>query len=206
VKSVVRQHSQCVSAFSYADNQTIGKNRLTQVTLPDTTTISYTYDYQNRMVSRTKGTETRTFLHGNGNQVIEETLNGQRLALYGWGADGLVSRTDADGRTLIFLKDGLGSVLAIVDEHANIMQSYEYSAFGENLSGKDAVNAFQFVGGHGGWTDQDTGLTLFWNRWYDSTTGTWVSEDPIRWNSSEKNLVYPHNYAALTSLLSPCHS
>jgi RHS repeat-associated protein len=157
-----------------------GKTRLQQATLPDSTVVSYAYDYQNRMVKRVKGSEVRTFLHGNGNQVIEETLNGQRLALYGWGPDGLISRSDANGQVLIYLKDGLGSVMAVIDENANIMQSYEYSAFGENLAGKDAVNQFQFVGGYGGQTDELTGLVYFWNRWYDPQVGRWVSEDPIR--------------------------
>ncbi len=164
-----------------------GKQRLTKVTLPDGTEIRYGYDYNNHRVSRTvtkagQDTETRTYLY-HGNQVLEETLNGQRLVLYGWGPDGLASRTGDDGQTLFYLKDGLGSVMAIVDEKANIVQSYEYSAFGECLSGKDAVNAFRFVGGFGGQTDDDTGLIYFWNRWYDSQGGRWISEDPIRYLS-----------------------
>jgi RHS repeat-associated protein len=61
-----------------------------------------------------------------------------------------------------------------------VVQSYEYSAYGESLSGKDAVNAFRFVGGAGGYTDDATGLVQFWNRWYDPSVGKWVSEDPIR--------------------------
>jgi RHS repeat-associated protein len=150
------------------------------VTLPDTTTVNYAYDYQNRLVSRTQGGEVRTFLFGSGNQVLEETLNGSRLALYGWGADGLASRTDANGQTLFYLKDALGSVMAIVDGRGAVVQSYEFSAYGESLSGKDAVNAFRFVGGAGGYTDDATGLVQFWNRWYDPQVGKWVSEDPIR--------------------------
>jgi RHS repeat-associated protein len=157
-----------------------GKNRLTQVTLPDTTTVNYAYDYQNRLVSRTQNSALSTFLYGSGNQVLEETLNGSRLALYGWGADGLASRSDANGQTLFYLKDALGSVMAIVDERGAVVQSYEFSAYGESLSGKDAVNAFRFVGGAGGYTDDATGLVQFWNRWYDPQVGKWVSEDPIR--------------------------
>jgi RHS repeat-associated protein len=157
-----------------------GKQRLTKVTLPDGTVITYAYDYQNRMVSRTQGSEVRTYIYGTGNQVIEETLNGKRLALYGWGPDGLVSRTDADGRSLYFLKDALGSVIAVLDDRGTVVQSMEYSAFGECLSGGDAVNPFRFVGGFGGYTDDATGLINFWNRWYDPQVGRWVSEDPIR--------------------------
>lgn len=116
----------------------------------------------------------------NGNQVAEEILNGKRQALYGWDGQGLATRVDAFGHSLFYLYDGLGSVIALMDEDGRLVQNYEYSAYGENLSGKDSVNAFRFVGRFGGMQDDDTGLTYFWNRWYDSKTGRWVSEDPIR--------------------------
>jgi RHS repeat-associated protein len=165
-----------------------GKNRLAKVTLPDTTVINYTYDYQNRRVKRVQGSETRGYLYGSGYEVLEEFINGQSLALNAWGPAGLASRTDAQGQTLFYLKDGLGSVLAIMDEKAGIIQSYEYSAFGETLSGQDAVNSFRFVGGFGGQVDDATGLVYFWNRWYDPQVGRWVSEDPIRWDSDNANM------------------
>jgi RHS repeat-associated protein len=65
---------------------------------------------------------------------------------------------------------------------------FSNSAFGECLSGKDAVNPFRFVGGFGGQTDDATGLVYFWNRWYDPQVGRWVSEDPIRHLSDNMNL------------------
>jgi RHS repeat-associated protein len=37
----------------------------------------------------------------------------------------------------------------------------------------------QFVGRYGGYLDNDTGLTYFWHRWYDSKDGRWISRDPI---------------------------
>gem|GEM_PF-5850484 len=157
-----------------------GKDRLGQVTLPDGTAINYTYDYQNRMVVRAKVGEVRTYLYGGGTQVLAETLNGQSSALYGWGADGLESRIDVDGKSLFYLKDGLGSIVAVLSGTGSIVQSYEYSAFGEGLAGKDRVNSFCFVGSLGGRTDIDTGLIYFWNRWYDPNSGRWISEDPAR--------------------------
>jgi RHS repeat-associated protein len=38
----------------------------------------------------------------------------------------------------------------------------------------------QFVGRYGGYLDNDTGLTYFWHRWYDSRDGRWISRDPIK--------------------------
>jgi len=74
----------------------------------------------------------------------------------------------------------LGSVIAVLDDRGNVVQSMEYSAFGESISGGDSVTPFRFVGGLGGRTDDATGLVYFWNRWYDPQTGRWLSEDPMR--------------------------
>ena len=166
-----------------------GKNRLTQAAFTSTDdasqsyTIAYGYDYTNHRVSRTLTkngtTETRGYLYY-GNQLIEETKNGSTLAMYGWDQQGLISRTDANGNSLFYLWDGLGNCIGIIDQDGRLAQSYEYSAFGECLSGKDAVNAYRFVGRFGGMQDDETGLTYFWNRWYDSKTGRWMSEDPVR--------------------------
>ncbi len=146
--------------------------------LPDGSKIAYNYDYNNHRVSRV-GTDTRSYLYY-GNEVLEETRNGSRLALNGYDGQGLISRTDPQGRSLFYLWDGLGSCIGIIDQNGKILQNYEYSAYGENLSGKDAVNAFRYVGRYGGQQDDDTGLTYFWNRWYDSRAGRWVSEDLVR--------------------------
>jgi RHS repeat-associated protein len=100
--------------------------------------------------------------------------------MYGWDQQGLISRTDANENSLFYLWDGLGNCIGIIDQTGRLAQSYEYSAYGECLSGKDAVNAFRFVGRYGGMQDDETGLTYFTNRWYDSKAGRWMSEDPIR--------------------------
>ena len=134
----------------------------------------------NRMVARIKTNDSRTYVYGDGTQVLEESFNGQRTALQSWGAAGLIGRIGSNGRSSFYVLDGIGSVVASLDSNANIVQSYEYSAHGESLSGRDSANLFRFVGGAGGRADDDTGLVYFWNRWYDAGAGRWVSEDPIR--------------------------
>jgi len=80
-------------------------------------------------------------------------------------------------------------------------QNYAYSAYGECLSGKDAVNAFRFVGRYGGMQDDETGLTYFWNRWYDSKAGRWMSEDPVRQGGGNNLYEYANNLP--TSAIDP---
>jgi RHS repeat-associated protein len=167
-----------------------GKNRLKQVTISGGPTVSYSYDYMNRMLSRTKGSEVQTSLYGSGIEVLEEMAQGKRVSVNGWGADGLVTKTDADGHTRFLLKDGLSSVVGVLDEKAALVQSREYSAYGEALGGKDSVDAFGFVGGMGGRADDATGLVYFWNRWYEAGSGLWMSEDPIRQSGGSNLLLY----------------
>ncbi|HTB21911.1 MAG TPA: RHS repeat-associated core domain-containing protein, partial [bacterium] len=90
------------------------------------------------------------------------------------------SKIDSNGQSMFYLRDGLGSTLAIVDDRGKVIRDYSYSGYGESLSGQDEVNAYRFEGGVGGREDDDTGLVYFWNRWYDPSVGRWVNEDPIR--------------------------
>ena len=43
----------------------------------------------------------------------------------------------------------------------------------------DDTNSLQFIGRYGGYTDNDSGLTYFWHRWYDAKDGRWISRDPL---------------------------
>ena len=81
---------------------------------------------------------------------------------------------------LYYMYDSLGSVSLATNEVGAPEQEYIYSPYGwsTNVEGDD-INSLQFVGRYGGYLDNDTGLTYFWHRWYDSEDGRWVSRDPI---------------------------
>jgi RHS repeat-associated protein len=71
-------------------------------------------------------------------------------------------------------------VSAITGEHGLPLQNYTYSPFGTCLNvTNDPINSLQFIGRYGGYLDNDTGLTYFLHRWYDSKDGRWISRDPI---------------------------
>ncbi len=81
---------------------------------------------------------------------------------------------------LYYLYDSLGSVSYITGENGLPLQNYAYSPYGTCLNvTDDPINNLQFVGRYGGYKDNDSGLTYFWHRWYDSYDGRWVSRDPI---------------------------
>ena len=75
---------------------------------------------------------------------------------------------------------------ALADETGNIVESYEYDAWGNVLTVRDGAgnpltesalgNRFLFQGREYSWS---TGLYNFRARWYDPETGRWLSNDPI---------------------------
>jgi len=123
-----------------------------------------------------------------GSILLAEKVGNQIQKIYindGQGIVGMV-RPIYDGSTLThyqrlyYLYDSLGSVSAVTGEHGLPLQNYTYSPYGTclNVTG-DPINNLQFVGRYGGYLDNDTGLTYFWHRWYDSKDGRWISRDPI---------------------------
>ncbi|OQB37083.1 MAG: tRNA3(Ser)-specific nuclease WapA precursor [Candidatus Latescibacteria bacterium ADurb.Bin168] len=91
-----------------------------------------------------------------------------------------------DVRTYYYIKDHLGSVLALTDESGALVESYSYDAWGRVLGvydGGGAEIAESSVGNRILWQGREyswsTGLYYFRARWYDPVTGRWLSNDPI---------------------------
>ncbi len=156
--------------------------------------VEYEYDVFGRRVSRSdippEGglTNVEHFIY-NGNQVVADLDgSGNLLRTYVWGSgiDNLLCFTDhATSNTYYAIKDHQNSVIAFVDETGSVVESYEYSAYGETkvfnangieLSESALGNRYCFQGREIDWT---TGLYYFRARWYDPNTGRWLSMDPI---------------------------
>jgi RHS repeat-associated protein len=139
-----------------------------------------------------------------------ESLEADDLAhRYLWGpavdqllADEQVDWSDeqANGEVLWALTDQLGSVRDVVDSNGDLRVHRRFDAFGNivNETHYDDAGAtvdpwesgyvdvaFAFTGRY---LDPDTGLQNNLNRWYDSTTGRWISEDPIGFAGGDSNL------------------
>lgn len=97
------------------------------------------------------------------------------------------------------IKDHLGSVVALVDSTGtNMIESYEYDAWGNvtvftngALASKSKIgNRFLFQGREYSWK---TKLYYFRARWYDPTTGRWLSNDPIGISGGLNQFVFVGN-------------
>jgi len=153
--------------------------------------VNYSYDVLGRRIGRTAGTNSESYVY-NGNQVVADLdANGTLLRTYAWGTgiDNLLSVTihsKSSTNTYYALKDHQNSVLGLATKNGNIVESYEYDAWGRVVSIKDGsgnVLSQSAIGNRYLWQgreyDATTGLYFFRARWYSPETGRWLSKDPI---------------------------
>lgn len=105
------------------------------------------------------------------------------------GPNGLpVERIDAAGNALYFHQDQLGSTRALTGAAGVVVATYSYGDYGQSIaSGTAVANPFLFAGQY---TDPLSGLLYMRARWYDPTTGQFLSVD-----SAAKATHEPYSYA-----------
>ena len=85
-----------------------------------------------------------------------------------------------NGNTYYYIMDRLGNVRYVVDSSGSVVQSYLYTPFGKIHTESGSLSQpYQYVGGEGYYTEEDTGLKLLGQRWYDGEVGRFISRDPI---------------------------
>jgi RHS repeat-associated protein len=128
-----------------------------------------------------------------GHVVAETDVGGSltRSYAYGAGVDNILAMTvhgPGATNTYYYLKDRLGSVVALTDDAGRIVESYRYDAWGNVLgvyggSGTPVADRKSPIGNRFLWQGREyswaTGLYYFRARWYDPVTGRWLSNDPI---------------------------
>jgi RHS repeat-associated protein len=188
----------CLTNISYSGtdySQTLSLNwnsqyQLTSVTSA-TSAVEYSYDVLGRRTSRAEGTSVEQYVY-DGNQVVADLdESGTILRSYTWGPgiDNLLAVTtySATGtNTYYALKDNLNTVHALIDASGQIVERYEYDAWGRVLGVYDASGAElaqSAIGNRYLWQGREydftTGLYYFRARWYDPVAGRWLSKDPI---------------------------
>ena len=185
------------------------RNRLTLVTCYDTygqastKVVDYVYDAFNRLVKETvdpdgasgsTSVEQTVFAYDGMNVVLqfEKTGSGAGAATdlsdrYLWGtavdqilADEKVHYSSGQFVTdavLWGLADHEGSIRDIVDNTGTVVDHRVFNSFGEMT---ESVPATDFIFGYTGkYFDKATGLQNNLERWYDPSTGRWLSQDPL---------------------------
>jgi RHS repeat-associated protein len=169
--------------------------------------IDFEYDFRGRRIGKkvwnnTAGTGTPAvnlkFLYDGWNLVAEVDGNAANALLrsYMWGLDlsgqsgsardgaggvgGLLAFRPATGAAQFAAYDGNGNVTALVDgSNGSVTAEYEYGAFGELIRSTGTQASANPVRFSSKFTDYETDLVYYGYRFYNPSTGRWLSRDPI---------------------------
>ena len=157
------------------------KNQLTGIDFPDSRPDQeYVYDgFGNRVQSG--GSEVTKYIYSGTRSILE--LDGQdnvtAVLVRGWGKGGGIgsiikaTRNDQDQ---YFHYNWRGDVVLLTDGSGEIIQKYEYEAFGKQLNSTSVDNDYQFSTKE---YNEDSGLNYFGRRFYDPELGRFISPDPL---------------------------
>jgi len=150
-------------------------------------TTSYAFDGSGRRVQVSSAGTERRFLvapslaAGYESPHLVTDGTGATVASYVYAGEHALARYEAGGPTY-YLRDAMGSVIALADESGARVARLDYDAFGNvrgsagSASGLPVETAGDFRY-HGMWMDP-TGLYYVRARSYDPVTGRFVSQDP----------------------------
>jgi len=153
------------------------ENRLTQVTLPNGSTVNYKYDGLGRRIQRTTNAgASERYIYDGADALIDLNADWSVATTYlnGSGIDNHLRQTSATTGVSYFLTDHLGSTAGLTDASGNLVEQSAYDSFG-NSAGSPRTR----YGYTGRERDPDTGLLYYRARFYDPQVGRFISEDPI---------------------------
>src|ERR1700676_1896324 len=161
-------------------------------------TVTFKYDPFGRRIYKSFSAGATSIYAYDGDNLIEETNStGAVVARY--------SQTQNIDEPLAMLRsaatsyfhaDGLGSVTSLSNAAGSIANTYTYDSFGKlTASTGSLVNPFQYTARE---SDTETGLYYYRARYYDSSTGRFLSEDPIAFDGDAVDF-YGYAYGNATN-------
>ena len=155
------------------------ENRLTQVTLPGSGgTVMFKYDPFGRRVYKSSSAGTSIFAYDGDNLIEEMNASGAVVARYtqGQNIDEPLAMSRS-GATSFYEADGLGSVTSLTNGAGALAQTYTFDSFGKTTNATGSLtNPFQYTARE---FDSETSLYYYRARYYDPSTGRFLSEDPL---------------------------
>jgi RHS repeat-associated protein len=174
-------------------------NRLTQVTLPSSGgTVTFKYDPFGRRIQKSftnsLGTTTRNYLYDWFNILQDVDSYGNIVARYVHGPVTDEDLSLARNTSILYYDaDGLGSTTSLTDNTGTLTNTYTYDSLGNAVGSTGTQqNYFRYTGRE---LDSETNLYYYRARYYDPTTGRFVSEDPIRFHGGLNYYRYVFNHS-----------
>jgi RHS repeat-associated protein len=166
----------------------VGGN-LKQVTLPDESEIAFLYDAYGNRIQKATPEEVITYQYAMGSLRREihkddtNTTTIYALNYYPWGFDKVIPAQGENPEVVTpyyYVYDQKGFIQAIMDSDGDILESYEYSPFGELLT-TPTITQFRFLSGREEciW-DPEINLYYMHARYYDPILSRFQTQDSMR--------------------------
>jgi RHS repeat-associated protein len=168
-----------------------GYNRLSGYADSDTVS-EYAYNLDGLRESKTVNNIKTRYVYDGANILGEITE--ENIYTYTRGTE-LIGYTSNSGDRLYYVQDGHGNVTALLNEDGTERKTYTYNPYGKEeeqilypMGSKTAImlwrlqtetphNPFRYCGEY---YDDETDLIYLRNRYYDNTTGRFITEDPVK--------------------------
>jgi RHS repeat-associated protein len=158
-------------------------NRLIEVRNASNTLIAaYSYDPFGRRLSKDAGSSKTYYFYNEEGLIAEADATGQLTKSYGYAPGSSYSTNPlwqkSGNAYYIYQNDHLGTPQKLLSQSGAVVWSATYDAFGKATvdAGSSISNNLRFPGQY---YDAETGLHYNWMRFYDPTTGRYVTSDPI---------------------------
>ena len=162
------------------------ENQLIRIDLPGGTVAQYRYDALGRRIEKNVDSVITRYVYNNEDILLEFDGTNTQIARYthGLGIDEPLIM-ERGGQSFFYHTDGLGSIIDLTDSNGAVVQSYVYDSFGniEQQVGS-LVNPYTYTGRE---FDPESGLYYYRARYYDSTMGRFINEDPIGFAAGDDN-------------------
>jgi RHS repeat-associated protein len=148
------------------------EDRVTSITRPGMTTNAFAYNGFGARVRKTDSSGTTTYLRS-GTSVVAPVV-ADSGAVY---TPGISERRGGASR---FYHGDIKNFVEQTDSSGQVVSSQQYDAFGNPVSASGTWSGpFAYGGRFGYQSDSDTSLSLLGHRYYDPSTGRFLSRDPI---------------------------
>ena len=182
------------TSYTYYDDL-----RIKTVTLPDTTTVTYTYGADGNRSTKTTSTEYVKYYYNGGTLVKEVHMDASNhstilFTVHYEGVRYIYDPGTPGGNDEVEyypITDMSGTVHLLLDDTASIVGSYTYSPFGEMLT-NSSPTIFAPFGYAGTYADSETGLLFANSRYYDPVVARFTTKDSYR--GSKTSLISQNRY------------
>ena len=169
---------ECITWNALNELAAVSKNTVNQAT--------YSYDPLGRRVEKVAGGVTHQFLY-NDKDWVRRTGGTMIEILHGPGSDQPLAQVTGGAMTY-FHSDALGTVQKQTSVAGLVESTTDYDAWGNPLSGSQGPYGFT-----GREPDSETSLTYYRARYYEASTGRFISEDPLGFRAGVNFWSYVHN-------------